>query len=287
MHQVIKNYRDDAQLRRSFNELAKKTFYIDFEDWYQNGYWTDRYNPYSIIIEGKVIANVSVNKTDFEINGKVRHYLQLGTVMTDERFRNQGLIRRIMEEINHDFSNKIDGIYLFANNDVLSFYPKFGFQTSPQFEYYKIIQEPASQLFIPVPMNTKNDWDMLEARIKNSFHHSAFEMLDNSQLNMFYVSKYMQENVYYSEILDTYVIAEIEDDTLIINMVISDKEQDLNQIAAGFGSEIRQVVLGFTPKQTEGFEMRELNQDDCTLHISGNFAEFKSGKMMFPLLSHA
>lgn len=29
---VIKNYRDDAALRASFNELAGKTFYIDFED---------------------------------------------------------------------------------------------------------------------------------------------------------------------------------------------------------------------------------------------------------------
>lgn len=287
MHQVIKNYRDNAQLRLSFNKLAQKTFCIDFEDWYQNGYWTDRYNPYSIIIKGEVVANVSVNKTDFEINGQIRHYIQLGTVMTDERFRNQGLIRRIMEEIRHDYSNKIDGFYLFANNQVLSFYPKFGFETASQFEYYKAIQQPAPQLFTPIPMNTKANWDMLENKIQNSFRYSAFEMLDNSQLNMFYVSKYMQENVYYSEILDTYVIAEIEDDTITINMVISDKEQDLNQIAAGFGNEIKQVVLGFTPKQTEGFEMRELNQDDCTLHISGHFAEFKSAKMMFPLLSHA
>ena len=26
---VIKNYRNDAELRKSFNELAKKTFWID------------------------------------------------------------------------------------------------------------------------------------------------------------------------------------------------------------------------------------------------------------------
>ena len=69
--EVIKNYRDNAQLRASFNELAKKTFWIDFEDWYQNGYWTDLYNPYSIIMDGRVVANVSVNRTDFEWNGFV------------------------------------------------------------------------------------------------------------------------------------------------------------------------------------------------------------------------
>ena len=67
MYEIIKNYRDNEQLRHSFNELAMKTFDIDFEDWYQNGYWTDRYNPHSIVIDGKVVANVSVNTTVFEI----------------------------------------------------------------------------------------------------------------------------------------------------------------------------------------------------------------------------
>ena len=67
MYEIIKNYRDNEQLRHSFNELAMKTFDIDFEDWYQNGYWTDRYNPRSIVIDGKVVANVSVNTTVFEI----------------------------------------------------------------------------------------------------------------------------------------------------------------------------------------------------------------------------
>ena len=36
---VIKNYKDNDALRKSFNELAMKTFDISFEDWYQNGYW--------------------------------------------------------------------------------------------------------------------------------------------------------------------------------------------------------------------------------------------------------
>lgn len=38
---IIKNYRDNKELRQSFNELARQTFDIDFEDWYQNGFWSD------------------------------------------------------------------------------------------------------------------------------------------------------------------------------------------------------------------------------------------------------
>lgn len=289
MYQVIKNYRDNEKLRHSFNELAKETFAIDFEDWYQNGYWTDRYNPYSIVIDGEVVANVSVNKTAFEVNGEKKQYIQLGTVMTREQYRNQGLIRIIMEEINQEYADKTEGMYLFAGNGVLSFYPKFGFQTAKQYEYVRTVEKKDNvpSAFVQVPMKNKKDWDMLEIKIKSSYHQSAFEMLDNSQLNMFYVSKYMQENVYYSEALETYVIAEIYEDTLIIDTVISDKEQDLNRIAEGFGTEIRHVVLGFTPRNTQGFEVREMNQDDRTLFVKGNFGAVEDCRLMFPLLAHA
>ena len=59
--QIIKKYRDKEELRKSFNELAKKTFGLNFEDWYQNGFWGDNYNPYSIVMDGRIVANVSVN----------------------------------------------------------------------------------------------------------------------------------------------------------------------------------------------------------------------------------
>lgn len=171
---VIKNYRENDELRHSFNELAKKTFWIDFEDWYQSGYWTDRYNPYSIVLDGKVVANVSVNQTNFVVNGESKHYIQLGTVMTEEAYRNRGLIRRIMEEIDKDYADKIDGIYLFANNEVLSFYPKFGFRTAKQYEYVKEVSGLEASGFVQIPMQNKTAWNVLETKIKTGYVQSAF-----------------------------------------------------------------------------------------------------------------
>ena len=102
-----------------------------------------------------------------------------------------------------------------------------------------------------------------------------------------YLPKYMLENVFYSRELDTYVIAEIDHDTLTVDMVISDRKQDLNRIAEGFGRAFRQVILGFTPEDTRGFEVREMDQDDRTLHVKGDFSDVEEGKLMFPLLAHA
>ncbi|MBQ7916767.1 MAG: GNAT family N-acetyltransferase [Firmicutes bacterium] len=285
--QVISGYRDNEELRLSFNALAKKTFGSNFEDWYQNGYWTDRYNPHSIMLDGKIVANVSVNRTDFEWNGEVKHLIQLGTVMTYKEYRNQGLIRRIMEAIEAEYYDQVDGVYLFAGNNVLEFYPKFGLQTIKQFEYVKDVASAVCTME-KVDMSQREKWDMIEELIRSGARHSSFDMVDNSQLNMFYLTKYMRNDVYYNRELGAYVVAEVEGDTVVINQVIAKSLQDLNRIAEGFGPEVRHVVLGFTPVEVTGFTVREMDQDDRTMHVLGAWwPEFEENKLMVPLLAHA
>ena len=43
--EIVKNYRENEELRHSFQALAMEIFGIDFESWYQHGFWTERYNP--------------------------------------------------------------------------------------------------------------------------------------------------------------------------------------------------------------------------------------------------
>ena len=124
--QIIHGYRDDASLRHSFDALAKETFGISFENWYQDGFWTDAYDPHSIVENGQILANVSVNQIDIPVNGKVKHFLQLGTVMTRKDRRNQGLARKLMEYVLATYRDTCDGFFLFANSSVLDFYPKLG-----------------------------------------------------------------------------------------------------------------------------------------------------------------
>ena len=128
----------------------------------------------------------------------------------------------------------------------------------------------------------------------------AFDMVDNSELNMFYITKYMQENVYYHKELDAYLVAEEEDDKLVIDMIIANQEGNtklrqnnstLMQMIDSFKCETKvykEVVLGFTPENTSGFTVRELDQDDRTLFVKGTvFEEFRDARIMFPLLAHA
>ena len=117
---IIHGYRHDKALRDSFNALAEQSFGLNFEGWYQNGFWGDNYDPHSIVLDGKVVANVSVNRTDLLVAGKRYQILQLGTVMTDPAYRGRGLSRAIMEAIEPALADA-DGVYLFGNDSVVDF----------------------------------------------------------------------------------------------------------------------------------------------------------------------
>lgn len=87
---IIHAYRDDPRLRQSFNRLARDTFGLDFEPWYQNGFWGGQYDPWSLLLDGEIAANVSVNRINCLLDGQRRQYLQLGTVMTRADLRGRG-----------------------------------------------------------------------------------------------------------------------------------------------------------------------------------------------------
>ena len=67
---LIYNYKHISEYRLSFNQLAKDTFRIDFEEWYNKGGWDDNYICYSYIDKNKVVSNVSISKMD--ILGRVK-----------------------------------------------------------------------------------------------------------------------------------------------------------------------------------------------------------------------
>lgn len=283
--EFIKNYRTNDVLRRSFNKLAENTFGINFESWYQNGFWNDLYIPYSIAENNEIIANVSINLINISCDKGILHLIQLGTVMTKTEYRNQGLIRKIMTEIEKDFAHRIDGVFLFANNEVLDFYPKFGFKRAKEFQYSKNVNITEKSTIKHSPLKCKDEFDVLVKAINSNQFCGRFDMTNNSDLVMFYVSNFMQENVYYNEVMNAYVIAEIDGENLFIHNVFADSQVELDKIIASFGGRIKKVSLGFVPKDTNGYDVKELKEYDTTLFVRG--FSFENKKLMFPTLSHA
>ena len=56
-------------MRTGFDRLAQQTFDISFEEWHKGGWWQENYQPHLLLCDGKVAANLSVNRIDCQING--------------------------------------------------------------------------------------------------------------------------------------------------------------------------------------------------------------------------
>ena len=287
MERIVKGNRDDPARRASFNALASATFGLNFEGWYRNGFWGDAYNPYSVEKDGRIVANVSLNRTAMIIGGERRRLYQLGTVMTDPAYRNRGYIRAIMAEIDRDIADA-DGVYLFANDSVTEFYPRFGFARGTEHVYERAVRQSGTCAMRRVPMEDEAGWARLRRAMAESAVQSACWMADNPGLIFFYVSQFMRDCVYRCEALDAWAIAQIEDGALMLHSVFCPRVLPTDAVIAAFGSGITRVTLGFTPLDARGFDCREYREEDCTFFVRGEgLADFSARRLRIPSLSHA
>lgn len=290
---INKAIRENDKLRESFMELAVETFDLSFKAWYEAGYWTDKYIPYAMVDGEKVVANASVNIIDTVWKGVRKHYIQIGTVMTDKAYRKRGLSRRLLEEILCDWKDRCDAVYLFANDTVLDFYPRFGFVEAREYQ----CSVPTKGMPVSAGSGTVRKLDMSAEADKALLKHyyaksnpfSELPMVDNYGLLMFYCSAFMKDSVFYCEEYDAVVIASQEGEAFTCYDIYCDKREPLQEIvAASAGAGTEKVVFGFTPKDTSGcLEAMIDNQDDTLFVLNGKENIFAENRVMLPVLSHA
>lgn len=281
--ELVKNYRHDEVLRGSFNALTEQTFGFHFENWYRLGYWREDYIPYSMVDGGKVVANVSVNHTNFAWNGTVVPLIQLGTVMTHPDYRNRGLIRQLMAEIEKDYAGKVEGMYLFANDEVVDFYPKFGFRVGRETAYEKTVAQSGACAVELRSMSDERNRAAFEKALSGGVS-GAFSMAGNEGLIFFYTSSFMSENVWYAPELNAWAVAEAEGEELMLHAVCG---ASTGEMIAAFGKAFRRVKLGYVP-ECSGFMGSGFREEDSTFFVKGAFFEtFEKNALRIPTLSHA
>lgn len=287
-YSYVTNYKNNDALRHSFNELTEKTFYFNFVEWFNNGFWSEKYIPCSLVDGEKVIANISINLMDFNMDGTEKHYIQIGTVMTDEEYRGQGLSRYLMERVIAEYKEKVDGIYLFANDSVVNFYTKFGFIRGMEYQYSKAVNVANNKMQIEhVNMADKTKRQNFLDTVKKSVSNGRFSM-DNFGLTAFWTTGPMSDLVYYCADEYAYVIAYKERGNLWIYQIISTHKVNLEKIISSFDGTIKKVSLGFTPYDTNGYDVRQFHKEDCTLFYLGKDLEnIEKEKLIFQTLSHA
>lgn len=286
--ELVKQVKDYDALRGSFNTLATATFGLSFEDWYKNRFWTHRYIPYVLTHDGKVVSNVSANLIRSRVNGEPKLYVQLGTVMTDPQYREQGLSRQLIEAVLDDWRDKCDGIYLYANDSVLDFYPRFGFVKSSEMRYERSLT-PSPTAVRKLDWKQEADIARFEQLYEMGNPFSALPMLDNFSLLMFHCSSYMSDRVYYLEEFGALAILSFDSGQMTCHDIYCGEGHSLEALLAAFAlPDTQNVALGFTPIESSAWICCPHEEEDRTLfvlHKGDDPTALVHG--MFPTLSHA
>jgi GNAT superfamily N-acetyltransferase len=281
-----KEVRRQEEERKSFQELALGVFGLSFEKWYQQGYWTDSYLPYTLFHQGRAVANISVNVMPFLYKGAARLYIQLGTVMTAPDYRKRGLSRYLMGRVLEDWKEKSDAIYLFANKTVLDFYPKFGFVRGKESQCMLSVN-PNPKKLRKLNVDCAEDRELLRRKYAEGESFSKFSLVDNWGLLMFHCAGFVKNCIYYLEEKDVAVIADYHKEQLccyhIFGKTTAALEQILNDVSH---ADTRQAVLYFSP--VGSYPETDWQEEDDTLFVYGGKENlFQNGGLLFPLLSHA
>lgn len=278
--------RDNPKYRHSFNNLTRKTYGFDFEEWYQQGYWSDKYLPYSLLHNDEVVANVSANTIDFLFDGKLLHTVQIGTVMTEEAYRKKGLSKLLINKIIEEYEGQCDLMYLYANDTVLEFYTKYGFVEAEEYSYLRQFVKRENRLSSrKLDMKSSRDKQIITRLVAATRPVSKISMIGNSGLDMFCLISFMSNDIYYIEELDLAVVVDFDGDNMFFMDVFCEQEFDLDEVINSLMNKAAmKVTLGFTPLDSALYTCEILKEEGTTFFIRGkNTIE----KGRFPILSHA
>lgn len=280
-----KGFQKDDMRRRAYNALTRAVFDFDLEAWYQEGNWTASHIPYTFFDGDKAVASAAVNVMGLRWRGEPRGWLQIGTVMTEESYRRQGLLRRVMERIFADYGEDAD-YYLFANDTVLDFYPKFGFRRKPEF-YFAASGGTGEAAALPVSLQTPEERAAFleEAR---GLHNPNRLTMENDGIRQFHLSGPMKESAW--RLPDgTLAVAQPEEGVLHVQEVFTRGGDDMRPLCAAFGGTVREVRFPFPPCGVEAHK-REIRGGEDTLFVRGRELEAclddPDGLAMFPFITH-
>ncbi len=246
----VKDYREIDAYRSSFFSLAHAVFGLDFEAWYRQGFWSERYIPYSYADNGRIVANVSVNRLDLVIDGARRSAVQLGTVMTHPDYRGHGLSANLMRQVLEEYEPQCDFVYLFANQSVQHFYTKFGFRLAEERMFdVDAPAKPSGTAIRKLDVNSEKDLQFIAAYAAERMPVShTFGTSDTHGIVMYYCMNVFPHHLYYLQEEDVIVLYERHDRHIDLYDVIGRTPYSIhNVLAAITEAPNERVIFHFTP----------------------------------------
>jgi predicted N-acetyltransferase YhbS len=256
--ELISDYKNNNELRGKFNNLTQEIFGFDFENWYQRGFWDNRYVCHSFFKDGQILSNISTTPFELIINGKEFNAIQIGTVMTKTEFRGKGLGIELMKTVIDKYKSEFDFFYLFGHNKVWEYYKKHDFIPIKKYSYSIELKRAAKsgKQLRKLDLSSKQDLETIIRLTKKRVPVSkSFGVLNDTSVFLFYCLYDYSENLFYCEAKDCLLVFTINKSKVVhLYDVLCETElsfAEINNLIRSEQNDIIRIEFHYTPDYSD------------------------------------
>jgi len=259
-----------------------------FREWYDGGGWEPGYRAFALFDGPDVIANVSVRQMSLVVQGVRLRGWQLGAVGVLPELRGRGLQHVLMPRVLAAIGAS-DPVFLYANDEVLDFYPKFGFRRALEWVFaVEHSIEPTASSLRRLSLDSDGDHRLL-ARI------AADALPVTSQFGaerygsglLWHWANVHPHDFYYHANDDAIVVAEEDFEVLRICDVLASKPIELHAYLPQLVTRpTHHVEFGFTPERYWREARASCEYLESSLFVRGEMT-LPTSEFKFPVLAQA
>jgi hypothetical protein len=240
--------------------------------------------PFALFENGRALSILNATSSTLLLGDHRIRAVQFGTVATDPQFRHRGLSRRLIQEVINQYRATADLFFLYANDSVLDFYPKLGFERVEETQFILPLKPQTGnrlrKLDPKVPADRKLIFNRFDRRIPLS---GVCGIDDYRLLAKWYALTFFAENLWYRQDADVLLVASAEDSRILIQDVVTPNP------VPGFFDDFAwpgsaEAALQFIPDQFRGNFVPTRAADGDTLFVHGRLPPGHPVKI--PVLAH-
>lgn len=242
----------DRGLHEAYFRYVPRVFpSLDFRAWRDRGGWTDDYAAHALLDGDEIVANVSVTRMELRIGGRPARGMQLGAVGVIPERRGLGLQRALLGETLEAIGEEADLLFLFANDEVLDFYPRFGFERVEERVFgAEIGVDPVSDRLPRLSLDRQEDLSRFGRICAASLPATErFGARGYGPIALWYGTYFLERHLFLAPEHEAVVVARQTGNLLEVLDVFAPRRFDLGALLPRIAdAPVRRIELGFTPE---------------------------------------
>ena len=241
---------ETPELQEAFIDFVPQVFpEISFRRWRDRGGWDERYLAFALAEENRIVASASRQEMLLMLNGQRTRGWQLSAVGTLPEYRRRGLQQQIMARL-LAHTPEAEPMFLFANDSVLHFYPRFGFQRAREHKFQApCVLQPSAAALRALDVADPADLALLLRIAARARPLSAdFSACDHGRIILWYASNFAWLSLRHVPEHAALIAVAQDGELLHLLDVLSAQPFELRTVLPRLLTQpITRVELGFTP----------------------------------------